>query len=265
MPGNEPNLWGKTDAYENYMGRWSKKVAPLFLQWLDAPSKKSWIDIGCGTGGLTELIANTCEPDSLIGVDMAEGFIEIARERVKEADFRVESADKLSLPNDSVDYVVSALVLNFVPDAQSALNEMARVTRPGGVVALYVWDYAGHMQIMRNFFDTAILFDERSADFDDGKKAPICRPTPLKNAFKSADLVDVSVEALDIPTAFKTFDDYWKPFLGGVGSAPKYCVSLDDSIRDKIKNSLKEKLPTGPDGEILLAARAWAIKGMVAK
>ena len=241
-----------------------KKWLHYFLQWLGAPGKKSWIDIGCGTGGLTELIANTCEPDSIIGVDMAEGFIEIARDRVKEADFRVESADKLSLPNDSVDYVVSALVLNFVPDAQSVLNEMARVTRPGGIVALYVWDYAGHMQIMRNFFDTAILFDERSADFDDGKNAPICRPTPLINAFGSADLVDVSIKALDIPTAFKNFDDYWSPILGGVGSAPKYCVSLDEPIRNKIKNSLQEKLPTGPDGEILLAARAWTIKGMVA-
>jgi SAM-dependent methyltransferase len=253
------------DAYENYMGRWSKKIAPLFLRWIDAPGKKSWVDIGCGTGGLTELIANTCNPDSIIGVDMAEGFIEFARERVKEAEFRIESADKLSLPNDSVDYVVSALVLNFVPNAQLVLNEMARVTRPGGMVALYVWDYAGHMQIMRNFFDTAILFDERSADFDDGKNAPICRPTPLKNAFEAAKLVDVSVTAQDIPTAYKNFDDYWNPFLGGVGSAPKYCVSLDNSIREKIKNSLQTKLPTGPEGEILLAARAWAIKGIVAK
>ena len=264
MTNKKSGLWGNTDAYENYMGRWSKKVAPLFLQWLDAPGKKSWVDIGCGTGGLTELIAKTCEPVSIIGVDMAEGFIEIARERVKQADFHIESADKLSLPNDTVDYVVSALMLNFVPDAQSVLNEMARVARPGGIVALYVWDYAGHMQIMRNFFDTAILFDARSADFDDGKNAPICRPTPLKNAFKSAKLEDVSVKALDIAAAFKNFDDYWTPFLGGVGSAPKYCVALDESIRDKIRKSLQEKLPTGPDGEILLAARAWAIKGKVA-
>jgi len=264
MPGDKADLWGSTDAYENYMGRWSKKLAPLFLQWLDAPAEKSWIDIGCGTGHLTELIANTCKPDSVIGVDTAEGFIGLARERVKQADFRVESADSLGLPDDSIDFVVSALMLNFVPDAQAALNEMARVTRPGGTVALYVWDYAGHMQIMRNFFATAILFDPRSADFDDGKNAPICRPAALKKAFASAGLVDVSIESLDIPTAFANFDDYWRPFLGGVGSAPKYCVSLDKSTRDKIKNSLQARLPTGPDGEILLAARAWAAKGKVA-
>lgn len=264
MPKYKSDLWSNTDAYENYMGRWSKKIGPLFLQWLDAPRNTSWIDIGCGTGGLTELIANTYEASSIIGVDMAEGFIEIARSRVKNADFRVGSADNLDIVSDSVDYAVSALLLNFVPDAQATLDEMVRVVRPGGTVAHYVWDYAGHMQIMRNFFDTAILYDARSAEFDDGLNAPICRPGPLKNAFASAKLVDISVTALDIPTAFNNFDDYWTPFLGGVGSAPKYCVSLDESTRNKIRTALQEKLPTGPDGEILLAARAWAIKGIVA-
>jgi SAM-dependent methyltransferase len=168
------------------------------------------------------------------------------------------------LRTNSVDYAVSALVLNFVPDAQAAIDEMARTVRPGGTVALYVWDYAGQMQIMRYFFDTAILFDPRSAEFDDGINAPICRPTPLKNAFMSAKLRDISVAALDIPAAFDNFDDYWNPFLGGVGSAPQYCASLDEAMRNKIKTSLQEKLPTGPEGEILLAVRAWAVKGVVA-
>jgi len=263
MANKKPDLWGNPDAYENYMGRWSQNVAPLFLQWLDAPTDSSWIDIGCGTGGLTELIATTCNPSSILGVDMAEGFIEVARTRVKNAEFRVGSADDLEILGDSIDYAVSGLVLNFVPDPQAVLAEMVRVVRPGGSIALYVWDYAGHMQIMRYFFDTAILFDARSAEFDDGIKAPICRPLALKDAFVAADLTDISVNGLDITTPFDNFDDYWSPFLGGVGSAPKYCVSLDESIRDKIKLAVKEKLPTGPDGEILLAARAWAIRGRV--
>jgi hypothetical protein len=150
-----------------------------------------------------------------------------------------------------------------VPDAQTVLAEMARVVQPGGSVALYVWDYAGHMQIMRYFFDTAILFDARSAEFDDGIRAPICRPLALEKAFVSTGLTNISINALDIATPFDNFDDYWNPFLGGVGSAPKYCVSLDESVRIKIKLAIKEKLPTGPDGEILLAARAWAIRGTV--
>jgi hypothetical protein len=116
---------------------------------------------------------------------------------------------------------------------------------------------------MRYFFDAAKLFDDRSSQFDDGIQAPICHPEALKEAFESVGLVDVSTTALDIPTAFDNFDDYWQPFLGGVGSAPKYCASLDESTRNKIKQSLQEKLPTSPDGQILLAARAWAVRGIV--
>jgi len=261
MTNSKPGLWGDTDAYENYMGRWSQKVAPLFLKWLDAQTNKSWVDIGCGTGGLTELIATTCKTCSIVGVDTVEGFIKIARDRVENAEFHVGSADNLDMPSNSIDYAVSGLVLNFVPDPHAAIKEMVRVVRPGGSVALYVWDYAGHMQIMRYFFDTAVLFDAHSADFDDGIKAPICRPLALKEAFVSAGLTDISVNPLDITTQFDNFDEYWSPFLGGVGSAPKYCVSLNESVRNKIKEAIKEKLPTGPEGEILLAARAWAIRG----
>ena len=117
---------------------------------------------------------------------------------------------------------------------------------------------------MRYFFDTAVLFDARSADFDDGIKAPICRPLALKEAFVSTGLTNISVNAIDITTPFDNFNDYWSPFLGGVGSAPKYCTSVEESVRNKIKVALQEKLPTGPEGEILLAARAWAIRGTVA-
>ena len=263
MTEKKTGLWSNTDAYENYMGRWSQKIAPHFLTWLNMPKNCAWIDIGCGTGGLTKLIANSCNPSSVLGVDTAEGFIEVARARVKEAKFHVGSADNLSFTNDSIDCAVSGLVLNFVPDPHAVLAEMTRVVRPGGTVGLYVWDYAGHMQIMRYFFDTAILFDERSAEFDDGIRAPICRPSALEEAFTAAGLEEISVEAIDITTPFDSFDDYWAPFLGGVGSAPKYCVSLDEDLRNTIRDAVRKKLPAGPDGEILLAARAWGVKGIV--
>lgn len=263
MPDQKSGLWDNTEAYENYMGRWSKKVAPHFLKWLDMPGNASWIDIGCGTGGLTSLIANTCNPESVLGVDTAEGFIEVARSRVKEAEFQVASADNLDCASNSIDSAVSALVLNFVPDPHAVLAEITRIVRPGGTVALYVWDYAGHMQIMRHFFDSAILFDKRSAEFDDGIKAPICRPFALEEAFRNVGLDEISVTAIDITTPFDSFEDYWAPFLGGVGSAPKYCVSLDEDLRNAIRDAVRDKLPTGPDGEILLATRAWPIRGMV--
>ena len=261
MPDDNPTLWSSTDTYERYMGRWSRKVAPLFLSWLNAPGGKSWIDIGCGTGELTYQIAATCSPAKILGIDSSEGFITSVRERVPSADFSVGNAVGLDLPDRSMDLAVCGLVLNFIPDKQKAVSEMARIVRPGGTVALYVWDYAGHMQIMRYFFDTALEFDPGSSEYDDGVNAPICRPQPLIDTFESAGLVDVETTAIDIPTPFVDFDDYWTPFLGGTGSAPKYCMSLDEDLRNRIRDSVRAKLPTGPDGEILLAARAWAVKG----
>lgn len=263
MSDNKPNLWGTTDTYERYMGRWSRKVAPLFLNWLNAPKEQSWIDIGCGTGELTSLIADKCNPAQLMGIDPSDGYIKFAKDRIKSASFEVGNALKVGLPDSSTDLAVSGLVLNFVPDQPKAISEMYRIVRPEGSVALYVWDYAGHMQIMRYFFDTARQFDANSADYDDGIKAPICRPKPLKDAFENAGLVEVETTAIDIPTPFDDFDDYWTPFTAGTGSAPKYCASLDEDIQNKIKDMVRLKLPTGPDGEILLAARAWAVKGKV--
>ena len=94
-------------------------------------------------------------------------------------------------------------------------------------------------------------------------KAPVCRPGPLSDLLKSAGLLDVEVQAINIPTAFDSFDDYWTPFLGGTGSAPKYCMLLGEEARERLRETLRRRLPTGPDGEILLAARAWAVKGRV--
>lgn len=153
-------------------------------------------------------------------------------------------------------------MLNFVPDKEKAVHEMVRVVRPGGVVALYVWDYAAHMQVMRTFFDVANSLDPKAAEYDDGIKAPICRPKPLADLFTHCGLRDVEVRAIDAPAAFLTFEDYWSPFLGGTGSAPKYCMSLDEASRERLKEAVQQRLPTGPDGEILLAIRAWAAKGV---
>ncbi|GGC29925.1 methyltransferase [Siccirubricoccus deserti] len=256
-------LWGAAEAYERYMGRWSRKVAPLFLDWLAAPDGLRWADIGCGTGELSLQIATRCRPSRLIGIDPAAGFLAQAARRIPGAEFRAGDATRLDLPDNGLDYAVSGLVLNFLPDPAQALGEMARVVRPGGTVALYVWDYAGQMQIMRQFFDTARLVDPGAAAHDDGIRAPICRPGPLRAAFLAAGLTEAATTALDIPAAFADFADYWEPFLGGTGSAPKYCAGLDEDRRNRICNLLRQRLPTGPDGEILLAVRAWGVKGRV--
>ena len=118
---------------------------------------------------------------------------------------------------------------------------------------------------MRHFFDAATELDAGAREFDDGVKAPICRPGPLSQLFQEAGLAHVEVRALDVPAAFDDFDDYWRPFLAGTGSAPRYCAALAPDARDRLREKLRSRLPTGPDGEILLAVRAWAVKGRVAK
>lgn len=261
--GPGTGLWGAAEAYEGYMGRWSRKVAPLFTEWLAPSPHRDWVDLGCGTGVLSAQVARTCQPKSLLGLDTSEGFLGYAAHHVPGATFRVGDAADTGLPPGTFDYAVSGLVLNFVRDPARALREMARLVRPGGRVALYVWDYAGHMQIMRAFFDAARPIDPGSAAFDDGIQAPICRPGPLRAAFGAAGLVDVEVTNLDIPAAFPNFEAYWAPFLGGTGSAPNYCVGLDPDVRERIRQAVRAALPTGPDGEILLAVRAWAVKGTV--
>jgi len=189
-------------------------VAPLFLEWLDPPAAKSWVDIGCGTGELSLAIADRCAPGRLLGIDSSLPFLAVARQRVPLASFVRGDALRLALPDGEFDHAVSGLVLNFLPDAARALAEMARVTRPGGTVALYVWDYAGQMQVMRHFFDAARLVDPASAAHDDGLRSPICRPAPLRDAFLAAGLAAPETVALDIPAAFVDFEDYWSPFFG---------------------------------------------------
>jgi trans-aconitate methyltransferase len=266
MSTGQPNPWSGSDAYERYMGRWSRRIAPLFTAWVDAPPSSRWLDIGCGTGVLTSTVLANCEPAQVRGIDSAAAFLQAARERIIDprAAFREGDAQAIPEGDGTFDVAVSGLVLNFVPDKDAAIREMARVVRPGGTIALYVWDYAGHMQVMRHFFDAAVVLDPKARDFDDGVKAPVCRPDPLNDLFARAGLTGVDVRAIDIPAAFESFDDYWTPFLGGTGSAPKYCMSLDEEARDRLREAVRRRLPSGPDGEILLAIRAWAVKGRVA-
>jgi trans-aconitate methyltransferase len=265
MPTEQPNVWGSGEAYERYMGRWSRKIAPVFVDWVDAPSAARWIDIGCGTGVLTETVLANCEPSQVVGVDSSPVFVRVAEAQVADprASFSQGDAQAVPASDGAFDVAVSGLVLNFIPDKEAAVREMTRVVRTGGVVALYVWDYAGHMQVMRTFFDAATALDPKAREFDDGVKAPVCRPDALADLFARSGLADVAVRKIDIPTAFESFDDYWTPFLGGTGSAPKYCMSLEEAARERLRETIRRRLPTGPDGEILLAARAWAIKGRV--
>jgi SAM-dependent methyltransferase len=256
--------WQHGDAYERYVGRWSRLVAPEFLSWLDAPPDRRWLDVGCGTGALCEAILDAASPASVRGVDPSGGFLETAARRLGgRAVLSSGSADDIPLADASVDITVSGLVLNFVPDPDSALAEMVRVTASGGSIGAYVWDYAGRMDVMRHFWDAAAALDPKAALLDEGR-FPLCHPGALADLFANASRGGSDVTAIDIPTTFADFEDYWQPFLGGQGPAPAYAMSLDEPARARLRDRLRERLPYSSDGSIAMIARAWAVKATLA-
>ena len=258
--GND--VWAAGKLYEPYVGRWSRLVAREFLDWLAIPTGKDWLDVGCGTGALSQTVVERCSPSSVTGVDPSAAFIEHAKAHVQgPARFLVGDAQSLPLDAASTDAAVSGLVLNFVPRPQAALAEMVRVVRPGGMVAAYVWDYAGRMELMRYFWDAAVELDPAAGALDEGSRFPLCAPAPLAQLFGGAGLQRVEGREIEVPTRFTDFDDYWSPFLGGQGPAPAYAVSLSLDQRDALRERLRTDLPTAPDGSIALTARAWAVRG----
>jgi ubiquinone/menaquinone biosynthesis C-methylase UbiE len=201
-------------------------------------------------------------PRELQGIDSSEGYINFAREQIQErAAFAVGDARTLPYESASFDVVVSGLVLNFVPEPSSAVLEMARITRAGGTVAAYVWDYDGEMQLMRHFWDAAVALNPAALELDEGRRFPFCKPEPLTQLLQNAGFKDVEVRAIDVPTEFKSFDDYWSPFLGGQGPAPGYAISITDSERAKLRDFIHARLPIRGDGSIHLVARSWAVRG----
>ncbi|MCK6431298.1 MAG: methyltransferase domain-containing protein [Burkholderiaceae bacterium] len=259
------DTWERGDPYERYVGRWSRRVARPFLSWLDVPAGKRWLDVGCGTGALSTAIVDLCAPSSVTGVEPSEGFLATARAHLAgRVAFHQGSATAIPLDDASVDAVVSGLVLNFVPDQRGALAQMARVASDGGVIGAYVWDYAGKMELMRIFWDAAVELDAAAASLDEGRRFPLCRADALAELVEDAGLEGVEVTAIDVPTSFADFDDYWQPFLGGQGPAPAYAMSLDETARARLRDRIRERLPVQADGSISLTARAWAVRGTVA-
>ena len=246
------------------MGRWSRLLAADVVAWLDPPPGLRWLDVGCGTGALSEALLAGAAPVSLVGVDQSTAYVAAATARLDDgrAMFEVGEATALPVPDSSIDQVVCGLVLNFVPDVAAALREMRRVLVPGGTATAYVWDYAGGMQMLRRFWDAAVSEDPGAAALDEGARFPICRPGNLQKSLADAGLHDLNSRPVAVPTIFRDFEDYWTPFLGGQGPAPGYCTALPEESRDRLRARLQEALPPEPDGTIKLSARAWAVSGV---
>jgi SAM-dependent methyltransferase len=256
-------MWAAGDAYEPYVGRWSRPVAREFLAWLPVGEGARWLDVGCGTGALTRTVLAVANPAALLGIDPSPGYVAYARRHAgdRRAQFAVADARRLPATDARMDAVVSGLVLNFVPDPGQAVREMVRVTRAGGRVAAYVWDYAGGMELIRCFWDAAAVVDPAAVELDEGRRFGLCQPEPLARMFEDAGLMEVQTRPIDVATRFRDFADYWTPFLGGQGPAPSHAMSLDAERRAALREELRARLPVAPDGSISLLARAWAVQG----
>jgi SAM-dependent methyltransferase len=255
------DVWAVGNAYEAYVGRWSRPVAAAFLRWLAVPPGGRWLDAGCGTGALAGTVLATARPALVVGVDRSLGFLAEAHAQLPAALFVNGDAAALPLADARFDAVVSGLTLNFVPQPQRAVDEVARVAGPGATVAAYVWDYADGMQMMRWFWDVALEVDPGSAEQDEGPRFPICHAEALGRAWTEAGLREVETRAIEVPTVFQDFADYWQPFLGGQGPAPAYLARLTAGQQEAIRDMLDARLPRDPDGKIPLTARAWAVRG----
>lgn len=260
------DAWQAGADYDAYMGRWSRKIAPLFLDWVGAPDQGDWLDLGCGTGSLSQAILAKASPNSVTGMDASEGFVGHAAATIADprARFLRGDAQAIDLADASHDAVVSGLVLNFVPDRRAMLSEMVRVARPGGRVGFFVWDYpGGGIGFMRAFWRAAGALDPDAVALSEDRRFPDFTEAALRGLAAEVWGTAVETTALEVPTLFRDFADYWTPFTLGAGPAPGYCVSLSPDRREQLRQKLEGDLPRGPDGSIALSARAWAVKAVV--
>jgi SAM-dependent methyltransferase len=252
------DAWAAGDRYEPYVGRWSRRVASRFIEFLAGPHRGEWLDVGCGTGALSETALDEGGSDAVTGIDPSAGFVGFARERLagRAASFDVGDAQDLPYAPAFFDVVVSGLVLNFVPDADRALREQHRVVKPGGIVAAYVWDYP-RMEMMARFWEAALAVDPGEVP-DEAERFAGWTDEGLAMRFHEAGFANIGTTSIEVATVFADFDDLWSPFLGGQGAAPSYLASLDGSRREAIREVMRAGVAI--DGPIELTARAWAVK-----
>lgn len=249
------------DAYELYMGRWSRRLAAAYVTFAAVKDGERVLDVGTGTGALAAALEAGTKTSEIVGIDPSEGFISHASHSLSSPRVRFEAGDAQALPypDAAFDQVLSLLALNFVPDHEKALREMRRVARPGGAVSACVWDYGEGMESLRRFWDAAVELDPAAAPKHE-RNMKLCRKGDLGALWRKAALAGVREDALVIEQAFSSFDDYWGPFLKGTGPGGAYVVSLDDERRRRLEERLRARLG---DGGFTLRARAWCVLGRV--
>jgi SAM-dependent methyltransferase len=246
------------ESYDRYMGRYSRRLAPLLSDFAGVGAEMQVLDVGCGPGALTEHLAAVVGAGRVSAVDPSESFAQACAARVPRADVRAAGGERLPWPDDEFDAVVSQLVVNFMDDPPQGVREMHRVARPGGVVAACVWDHE-RMEMLRTFWDSAVVLDPDAPT--EARRMRFGTPDELRELWTGAGLDEVATDSLEVTERCRSFDDYWEPFTAGVGPGGSYCASLDDAAREALREECRRRLGD-PAGGFTLRARAWAVRGL---
>jgi len=259
-----PEIFTNAASYDRFMGRWSSKLAPLFAKFARIRDGDRVLDVGCGTGSLIQAVANLNSQSEIVGIDPSPGFIAHAHQRFTDPRISLDqgSAFELPYPARSFDHALSMLVFHLISTPDRAAKEMRRVTKPGGTVAACTWDGAGGMELTSIFWSEAIRLDpaaetrpERGVGNLKGQLSELWKATGIHNAEETS---------IDIRMDFASFDDYWLPYLTGVGPTGVYVAGLSNEDRDALRERLRSRVLGGQlDGAFSLAARAWAVRGLV--
>ncbi|MGH7873435.1 MAG: class I SAM-dependent methyltransferase [Candidatus Binatia bacterium] len=251
------------EAYERQRGRSSKVLAPLFADFARVGGEV--LDVGCGTGALTFVIAKSQAVSKIVAMDLSEGFLAYARSGTDDPRISFERGDaqKLPFPDASFDRCLALLVMSFIPDAPEAAREMRRVTRPGGVVATAMWDNTGGNDLNQSLWEAAIPLDPKAPQAKD-RPGSYGTAEDLSSLWGSAGLIEIEVKNIVFPCGFSSFDDFWLPLTEGQGPAGAYLARLSEGHRAELRERLRQDLfGNRADGPFTLQAKAWAVRGIV--
>jgi ubiquinone/menaquinone biosynthesis C-methylase UbiE len=249
-------------AYERAIGRWSRAVAPTFLQWLEPRAGARWLDVGCGTGVLAHAVLELASPASVVGIDPQPEQIAHAScgPAAGRAAFQVADAIRLPFADASFDIAAAGLTLNFIPERSQAMAEMRRVTRPGGSVAAYVWEFAEELSPSGPL---------RRALRQLGVSAPAIpgtaesRVEALRALFEAAGLERIETRTIEVCLAYRDFEDFWQAQTPGYAPTTKLLASMTEGERGRVMRAVRAELPSAPGGVVEYFARANAVKARV--